>query len=254
MTAVKHLLLQGPYFDDQGLLSVSHFPLATFSSDRTAITGDAIAKLDAFANLQQVYLTEPKHLTVLLRQLGLNNHVIRALSIKTCVLQPEDLKYISKITSLDNLTFEECAGLNADTLGIISHMPSLQRLDFGSTQIDDAACRKLVSLPRLLALSLRKTKVTEACAPALAEMKRLQYLNLAGTRLNDESMAQLGALTDLDTLDITDTKITRASMPVLERLASHGKLRNLTVTGQIGDSALTTSQIERLRRLNVEVK
>ena len=118
--------------------------------------------------------------------------------------------------------------------------PRLEAVFLYDTSVSDAGVRKLAGLKQLSHLDLRNTKVTDAGMKDVATHRGLIFLNISGTRVTDAGLKEVGKLTELRSLSL-GTEVTDAG---LKELAG---LKNLT--GVIVRNRRTTAAgVDELRK------
>jgi internalin A len=93
-------------------------------------------------------------------------------------------------------------------------------VDFGQTQVTDAALKELKAFKSLHTLRLYVARVTDAGLKELKELRSLQWLSLDLTGVTDEGLKDLKELKSLQTLILNDTQITDAGLKELRELKS----------------------------------
>lgn len=121
---------------------------------------------------------------------------------------------------------------------IVEKLPRLQALNVNDTPITDAGVRTLAGHKTLRHLHLRGTKVTDAGLTSLPPMK-LQTLDLGFTGITDAGLKHVGGLTTLEALMVYRTAVTDRGVADLAGLTRLRHL-NLHVTGGIGDAGVKT--------------
>lgn len=149
-----------------------------------------------------------------------------------------------------------------EVLGLLSHLPDLERLDLRATRITDAGLAHLKVCPRLRSLNLisagrvtdaglahlkglsqlehldlQGTGVTGTGFAHLSGLKRLRAIRLSGDRITDETIKQLASLAGLEELLLAYTRVTDEGMA---HLAAIPGVRRLHLrSGRISDPGLT---------------
>ncbi|HYH65164.1 MAG TPA: hypothetical protein VD866_10760 [Urbifossiella sp.] len=119
---------------------------------------------------------------------------------------------------------------------IVEKLPRLQALNINDTPVTDVGLRTLAGHKDLRHLHLRGTKVTDVGLTALSPMG-LRTLDLGSTRVTDAGLKHLGGLTSLEALMLYRTGVTDRGVAELAGLTRLQHL-NLNVTGGIGDAGL----------------
>ena len=108
---------------------------------------------------------------------------------------------------------------------------------------DDAALEAIKSLPHLVGLDLRGTKITDAGMVAVGEATSLEELYLGDTSITDKGLEPLLRLGSLKVLNLVNTKITDAGLTKLI-----GQLKQLT-TLNLFKTSVTDAGLKSLKGL-----
>ena len=130
----------------------------------------------------------------------------------------------------------------------------LEVLDLGSCGIEDAGTRRLVELPVLRRLSLRRSRASYASLAVLAGSPTLRALDLSAMRLTARDVEALGAA-QLVELDLRETGIGDDAVEALANTPLATRLVRLDLGGnRLGDratAALAAGRFPSLRMLAV---
>jgi tetratricopeptide (TPR) repeat protein len=112
----------------------------------------------------------------------------------------------------------------------------IQSLNFGETQVDDAALSRLRGVKGLRDLSLYGTPLDDKGLEAVCAIASIETLNLGNTRISDSGLQSLVHLPALKTLNLAGTRITDLGMASVGQVTS---LRTLWLTSvDIGDEGV----------------
>jgi Leucine-rich repeat (LRR) protein len=162
------------------------------------------------------------------------------------------LKALNAKTSINNgkVTYVDFYGIPDVTSGVehLKSLPDLEKLNFSSTNLTDAALVHLAGLAELKELGLWGTRVTDGGLVHLAALNKLESLNLNDTAVTDAGLAHLEVLTALKKLYLNKTKVTDAG---LTHLAGLEQLEYLDVY----DTPVTAAGAAQFRtqRPNIEI-
>lgn len=90
-------------------------------------------------------------------------------------------------------------------------------VDLRKTKVTDAGLEHLTGLTKLQLLKLGSTKVTDAGLEHLRGLTNLQSLVLCGTKVTDAGLEHLKGLTKLQSLYLSRTKVTDAGVKKLQQ-------------------------------------
>jgi hypothetical protein len=92
----------------------------------------------------------------------------------------------------------------------------ITEVELEGTAADDSSLAVLRSFPRLRALNLARTRVTDQGLPQVAALSALEHLDLSGNpQLTDQGIAQLAGLPRLQSLSLEGTRVTDAGIQKL---------------------------------------
>lgn len=197
--------------------------------------------------------------------------------VETRIERPEDLARLEVFPTLRALHLSG-GNLSDDQMNFVGGLTSLEELDLGGAQINDAALRHLQKLPRLRSLnlpgsitvaalahlaaldhleslSLNQIKINDDDFRHLTALPRLRVLRLWSSTVSDEALGHVGKLTSLEELRLERTDVTDAGLSRLRRLI---RLKRLCLTGTgITDQGLkhlrAMTRLERLEITNTNV-
>ena len=107
-----------------------------------------------------------------------------------------------------------------ETLGQLSRLPGLKRLDCNGAKISDAGLAHIGRITSLEWLWLADTTVTDAGLLKLRRLTRLRELGLNGTQVSDAGLAHLKGFMGLRELWLNGTGITDAGLVHLKELTA----------------------------------
>ncbi|HJZ54019.1 MAG TPA: hypothetical protein VKE74_03635 [Gemmataceae bacterium] len=127
--------------------------------------------------------------------------------------------------------------LTDDDVRRLQGFPRLRAVNLRATAITDAGLKHLESLPDLVELTLDWTKVSPAAVVRLVKDRPgFLYLSLSGVPVADNDLAELKGLTELRSLGLRGSAVTD---PGLAHLKPFTRLRELTLMSTaVGDAGL----------------
>ena len=130
---------------------------------------------------------------------------------------------LAHLTNLKSLKELSCFNSNITdpALEHISKMTSLERLTFYLTQIDGSGLKHLKSLTSLDFLDLAQTAITDDSLAHLSEMTWLKELHLYDTNISDKGLAHLKHLRSLEVLMLGASRLD--SSPITDEGLAHLK-------------------------------
>jgi len=90
-------------------------------------------------------------------------------------------------------------------------------VDFHKRTVSDNVLERLAKLPRIGALILDDTPITDAGLARLKGLRQLQKLSLDNTRITDAGLEHLTGFTQLEWLGIENTKVTAEGVKKLQK-------------------------------------
>ena len=150
---------------------------------------------------------------------------LRATVAKLGTEFPGGLTFESQSTS--NLTFTGVSMRKNLTDELFSKLdaviPKMVAVDLSATSITDASIAKLAAAKELRIVRLSETAITDASMDTLAKLTKLESVNLYGTKVTDAGVKKLTALTNLTRLYLWQTAVTpeaiaeiKKAMPAVE--------------------------------------
>jgi Leucine-rich repeat (LRR) protein len=232
---------QFDYVDSQGkIISVERFdqiPKSPFKIGSVVLRGNQPPTPDEFATLKD------------LEQLG-------TLGIRTNI----DRRALTLLPTFPHLGTIILHGPLGDHTGvhftdrdleILRQLPKLAALTLQATAITNQAGPQLAQLENLDYLHLQDTKVDDAILEHVAKLKALDFLNISMTSISDEGLPLLQGLTDLRIVLLGSTKVTDAGVLALPEWP---ELWNLQLFGLPLTDAVVPSLVKRkqLTYLNLQ--
>jgi len=125
------------------------------------------------------------------------------------------------------------------------------KVNLAGTKADDKVLALILKAwPRLQALELEGTNVTDAGLVHLEGLARLKKLSLINTVITDKGLAHLKGLTQLQVLDLSATKITDKGLGNLKELVNLREL-NLGLTKVTNTGLADLKGLTQLRKLDL---
>jgi Leucine Rich repeat len=221
------------------------------------VTDDDLAYLQAFPDLEHLYLGQTKigdagltHIKGLkhLKRLGLIGTRITDAGLKeleglqelTSILLSDTkitdagLVSLCKLKNLQSLILVK-TNITGAGLKDADGLPKLTDLYLYHTKFNDAGAAELVKFPNLENLSLQLTAISDAGVKPLAKLQHLKSLDLSMTRITDASVEPLGQLKNVKTLLVNVTQISDDGKKRLAVLLPHTGLKQQQQLGQRND-------------------
>lgn len=140
---------------------------------------------------------------------------------------------------------------NTDLAGL-ENLAGLERLYLDDAMINDTGMDHIAPLRQLIALSLTRTRVTDAAIARLAGFDSLEMLWLDGVQISDESLKTLAKLPKLKSLSLLKDHITDQGLVEIGKMSRLEAL-NLDET-QITDAGLKNlAALKNLNSLSVSI-
>lgn len=138
------------------------------------------------------------------------------------------------------------------SLGRLRHLPKLVALDLAGTSVTDACAQDLREMPRLMRLALADTAFSGDRLLGLQELQNLEELDLSGTAIEDDHIRSLQGFSKLRVLRLSRTQITEVGLRTLAR-SMPPQLRELYLNDtRLNDFAVPElCQMTRLTKLEV---
>ena len=224
--------LENNYVDDLCLSNTARWPLLKVQLRGSGITGDGLARMPWLSRLDNLRLEDASIPGPALRALAESNRRIKHLLILHTSLNAEDLKSISKLSSLEELRLEGVQGFNPEDIRCLSNLHKLKDLCLNDSPVDDNLAVVLEGMPDLRTLAFMQTKVSDACAPAISNLVNLKILKIAFSRMDDVALKSFANL-KLHWLEYGTTNFTPAARPYLVEMRRNGTTtQSVTETGQ----------------------
>ena len=219
----EHLLPLG--LSDLGLISVNWTP------DRKP---DIKYLVDHFPKKVVVYLNDTYQD---------DSDVFEIIAFRNLVVGEASGRFFERIETLRNLNYVGASTIDAHALICLSRNESLKDIALSySRKIDDNSWSQFVTSSNVVALRLRKMRLTDVSLAQIARLKRLRELDITNSPISDRGLASLAVNKHIVELSLVETLITDdglvdlASIPTLDWL----DLRETAVT-DAGVSSLKES-------------
>lgn len=132
---------------------------------------------------------------------------------------PGGLTFESQATS--NLTFTGVSLRKNLTDELFAKLgpviPKMVAVDLSATSVTDASITLLAKAPDLRMVRLSETGITDASMDTLAKLTKLESVNLYGTKVTDAGVKKLSALTNLKRLYLWQTAVTPEAIAELKK-------------------------------------
>ena len=196
--------------------------------------------------------------------IGLSGHIPRLAKIPGLTrlelhtpLLVGDLKAVSKLQSLRELTLPKDLALTVTGARQIAKLGNLLKLNLSGVDVDDASFKELGSLTRLVQLDLSHTRVTDQgltslqnfpslqtleltrhpfgeeqisdqCIDSLKKLHKLSLVSLSGS-ITDRGLKEIARLPNLKSISILNTKVTPQGLDGLR----HTGIQHLTLPASL---------------------
>jgi Leucine-rich repeat (LRR) protein len=128
------------------------------------------------------------------------------------------LQHLNRMSNLEQLWIGGSQVSDAGLEQIAATHPRLKALSLNSTKITDKGLASLEKLPNLTVLQLMHTDITDAGLAHVATLSRLEYLLLSNTNISDQGLEFVKDLRQLKLLNVQDTKISDTGLKNLQDL------------------------------------
>lgn len=152
----------------------------------------------------------------LLRAVLGDDYFADLVSISVEGLADEDVARIAKQTTLRHLSIS--GGIGDEALESIAHLSRLEKLNLHGGRFSAAGLDRLANLPRLRALTIGETALTDLAARSIGRLTRLEQLSLENTRLASRQVQHFKNLRHLLSLDLSRTLVGDEGLAVLHEL------------------------------------
>ncbi|MBN2590959.1 MAG: redoxin domain-containing protein [Sedimentisphaerales bacterium] len=203
------------------------------------VHGSGFAHLTNFKSLKQLNCDNSSISDAALEHISKISSLER-LTFALSQIKGPGLVHLKNLTSLKELSIPKTS-ITDDSLMYIKDIISLKRLALYDTQIGDnglAALENMTSLERLtLGINDREidvnSPITDAGLIHLSKLTKLNYLTLHRTCITDEGLKHLSSLSNLENLCLNQTKITGKGFAYLNKNAPLKglELRNTVLNG-----------------------
>jgi uncharacterized membrane protein len=96
-------------------------------------------------------------------------------------------------------------------------LPKMVAIDLSASSVTDASIAKLAAATDLRMVRLSETGITDASMDTLAKLTKLESVNLYGTKVTDAGVKKLTALTNLKRLYLWQTAVTPAAIEEIKK-------------------------------------
>jgi hypothetical protein len=152
---------------------------------------------------------------------------VRRIEFRSRPLDEELLWAISQINEVNDIAIID-ASVGANECKVLSRLPSLAKLSFFGTNIEDGAIAELAKCPRLSSVCLSFSTATDHDCKLLTDCKSLRRIELNGTEVTDSGLASIAELPCLSVVFISEGPI---SPQGVETLLSRRALTDLYCFG-----------------------
>jgi hypothetical protein len=138
-----------------------------------------------------------------------------------------DFKYFSKISNLQNFSFQGFA--NNSGINSLKNLKKLKKLyivpyDLRHKSVGNSAFEGFQRLKNLQDLSIDSKNIDNKIFYSICKLKNLKTLGLIDTKVNDKGIECLKNLIQLESLDLTGAKVSMKGLKVLSKLTNLKKL------------------------------
>lgn len=100
---------------------------------------------------------------------------------------------------------------------LVPVLPKMVAVDLSASSVTDASVTLLAASPDLRMVRLSETSITDASMDTLAKLAKLESINLYGTKVTDEGVKKLTALPNLKRLYLWQTAVTPEAISELQK-------------------------------------
>ncbi len=165
-------------------------------------------------------------------KIGQKNGVVTEVSFRNSKeLGADEFQIISELSGLRKLTvYGHAAGLNDETVGLLSKLKSLESLSVDGAQLSDAGLEKIADVKSLQSvsffhLSFRKEGFTGSGFSTWKTLPTLKKLTVAGMSMGDDGFAAISEIKTLTDFRTWHTYRTDASHVMLAKLPNLTSLK-----------------------------
>jgi Leucine-rich repeat (LRR) protein len=225
LSGLRQLHLEGVRPGDSGLEYIASLvELEELSLPRAGIHGPGLVQLHNMGGLRVLDLTGNPLDTITAA------HVAAWVELRELTLDHTNIKTLAPFATLGRLALKRLsvAGTSVDDeqLALLPRLSNLELLDLtGCARISDrGVAAHLPGLPRLEALALGGTSVSDAGVGRLSMCRMLRVLRLSDTSVTSEGLLPLSGLAQLTRLDLSGCAVDPAMLSAVSRF---GRLERL---------------------------
>jgi hypothetical protein len=209
---------------------------------------------DFLHNVTRVHLETPSRLSDenidrLWQALG-NLPDLTHLEASGPVTRPGSIQRLRHSRRLESLALR-WAHIADEDLAILAKMPRLKALNLNETPVTDAAMPHVVRAKALEAIELHHTKISDQGLRNFATLPHLRRLRLSGTTIGDAGVKHLRGLNQLHDLDLVHTLLTDDALVDVASLSSLERL-DLSMTAVTDQGLRHLQRLPHLRELRLE--
>ncbi|RCS44666.1 hypothetical protein DTL42_17235 [Bremerella cremea] len=132
---------------------------------------------------------------------------LRSLKFVEPIASDDNVRRLASLQHLESLDLSGCE-ISANSLGFVSQLPSLKKVDVSYTNVGDKGVRQLITFsPRLEELRIGDVQLSEETVVAISKMENLVELDLSGTSTPVKTLEHLGKSASLRRLYIYRTPL-----------------------------------------------
>ena len=211
----------------------------------------ALRSIGNLPHLEELYLTglTDKNITALQ-----DARSLRRLHLDGCWAAGDDATKVLK--GLTGLRYLKISGSSITDAGVanLATLSELEELVLSGNRITSEGVSALAKLPRLSKLDIGGTvsgsAIDNNVGAALHDLPRLEAIILSSTKVTDQGVADLRGLQNLRLLDLSNTKVTDRCIAYLLEMRSLREVR-LNMTGVTADGVTRLQALPELQALKV---
>jgi hypothetical protein len=167
---------------------------------------------------------------------------LKGLLLKETQATDEGLRYIGKMTDLEELYIWDAKSITDAGVSHLSRLTNLKMVHIGNSNLTDDSLARISSLPRMEEMSLQQNHFSDEGLARLSGKERLKRLciGLGDVRITDGGLAHLAGFEKLELLDLQKSRVTDQGLEQLKRLPN---LKELWMS----ETSVSDQAVQRLR-------
>ncbi len=150
---------------------------------------------------------------------------LQIVNLSGSAVTAKSIEALSGLQDLRQLDLTHSASIDDASIVALKGHPKLEAIDLSFTNLTDDSLSTILSIPKLKSVRLVGTKITDKGLAKLAAAASLTQIAVGSELITDEGVSSLSPNSDLSQLEIVGSKITDGSMHVLATLSKLEWLR-----------------------------